>query len=61
MTLPPLFWPWDYFETCVGNIVVVDICLRWTIERHMWQLAIVALLIFAIVLIVTKGLAEEKA
>ena len=45
--LPPLFWPWDYFRTCMGNVPDLDLCLRWTIERHAWQLAIVALLVLA--------------
>ncbi len=48
MTLPPLFWPWDYFTTCVGNTAAVDMCLRWTLERHWWQFAVVGLLILII-------------
>ena len=46
--MPPLFWPWDYFDTCMGNVVALDLCLKWTLERHAWQFIIVGLLILAL-------------
>lgn len=44
MALPPLFWPWEFFNICMVNTPSLDLCLRWTIERHMWQVAILVLL-----------------
>ncbi len=51
MMLPPLFWPWEYFRTCMGNVPNFDLCLKWTIELYAWQVAVIAIVITVVVLV----------